>query len=227
MKKGDVVPAGGLMQTSEKQKSDVATLLSMAKERNLLPDDPTAPEEDEGEQTPLGDDETDPEAEAALGEGPVAKTRPAASQEPGGADRTGVPEGFPVPDDFAVEPGTRVAFLTLKAEHTARPRMGDRQCVLVPLTVKMEQIAYKRAAMLGDSTGVLQARECAKHTIAVIDGRKPDWARPKGTGGLDGFWEHIGPKYRQMITSWYVKTHVLSQAERESFLLSSLDDRTM
>jgi hypothetical protein len=226
MKKGDLVPAGGLMQTSEKQKNDVAALLAMAKERNLLQDDPTAPEADEG-QEPLGDDETDPEAEAALGEGPATKAPPGASQEPGGGSRVGVPEGFPVPDDWSVEPGTRVAFLTLKAEHTSRPRMGDRQCVLVPLVVKMEQIAYKRAAMLGDSTGVLQARECAKHTIAVIDGRKPEWARPKSAGGLDGFWEHIGPKYRQMITSWYVKMHVLTQAERESFLLSSLDDRTM
>jgi hypothetical protein len=211
------------MQGSEKQRDDVTALLGMAQQRGLLQDDPS-PKPD-GPPEALGDDETDPEAEAALSGAQDAGAPPGGSQEPGEA-RVGVLEWFVMPKGFEVEPGTHVAFLRIPASQTAKPRLGDRQCMLVPLSVKRERLAYKRAAGLGD-TGMISAYELAKATIVVIDGQLPEWVKKGTPTSPDQFWEDIGPKFRQFIVAWYSKTHVMGKEERAGFLASCLDDRIM
>jgi hypothetical protein len=206
----------GLMQKNEKQKQDLATLLSLAAGAGMkVEDGPPGPE-----AAALGDDETDPEAEAAL----AALGGGGSPQAPSPGPRVGVPDWFHMPKGMELEPGTRVAFLRLRAAHTAKPALGERQCLLVPLTVKLEGFAYKQAQGMPSSgvVGVL-----AKWQIAVIDGERPEWVNKQSPRHLDQFWNDIGAAYRRLIESWYVKTHVLAKEDRLDFFANCLDDRTV
>jgi len=209
-----------LMQRTEKQKNDVSALLSLARGTGLLREDP-----EPGPGAPaagLGDDETDPAAEEVLGGGPGEPARPGASPgRPDLAPKTGVPDWFVMPDGMleTIEPGVQVAYVRMLSHLTGRPTLGDRQCMLVPLGVKEEGFAYKRVQAGSASAAV---SELARWMIRVIDGKVPNWRKPHP---LDKFWDEIGPRYRRMIESWYVKTHVLAGDARADFLANCLDDR--
>jgi hypothetical protein len=69
--------------------------------------------------------------------------------------------------------------------------------------------------------------ELAKWQIKVIDGQVPEWLKKANPRNPDRFWQDIGPAYRRMIESWYVKTHVLSGEDKADFLSNCLDDRTV
>jgi hypothetical protein len=237
------------MQRTDKQRADVARLLSMARstDPNFGVDAPGVPEvhlagpgaevpeeEDdegsaEGQPRPLADDETDPAAEAALAAASGGAPPPRPAQRPVAPEgpRVGIPEWFVLPSGFEAEmpQGVEACFLKLEARHTYRPSFGDRQCLLLPLTVKEETLAYKRIAGLGTSSPQAAISELAKQTIKVIDGKKPEWVKRAARNTPDVFWNDIGRKYRNIIEGWYVKTHVLGKEDRAAFLANCMDVR--
>jgi hypothetical protein len=238
------------MQRTEKQREDVSRLLAMARstDPNFGVDSPGVPEvhlagpgaedllgEDEEEEAAedppraLADDETDPEAEAALAAASGGAPLPRPVQKPVAptGPRLGVPDWFVLPPGFEAEmpQGVEACFLKLEARHTYRPSFGDRQCLLLPLTVKEETLAYKRIAGLGTSSPQAAISELAKQTIKVIDGKKPEWVKRAARNTPDVFWNDIGRKYRNIIEGWYVKTHVLGKEDRAAFLANCMDVR--
>lgn len=238
------------MQRTEKQRNDVAKLLSMARETEPGfgveggPDVRLAgpgaefeegePEGDaaaEGAPKPLADDETDPAAEAALAAASGGNAPPEASQAPPRASKpmVGVPDWFVMPDGFYendIPDGATFCCMRFEARLTYRPKLGDRQCLLMPLTVKDELLAYKRIASLGTQSSQAVVSELAKQMIKLIDGKKPEWVRRAARNYPDVFWNDIGGDYRRMIESWYVKTHVLAGEDRARFLADCMAVRT-
>ncbi len=106
--------------------------------------------------------------------------------------------------------GTQVAFIQIPANWTTNPTRGDRWCACWPLGETEERLAYQRAR--GDS--IRTVSELAKQTIRVVDGAKADWsAIPNKLGSVVEFWSSIGPKGRQMIRNYYVRTHTVAQEE--------------
>jgi hypothetical protein len=131
----------------------------------------------------------------------------AAATEP--PDWAVVPEGLRLPEE-----GSQIAFIRIPAKWTTTPARGDRVCVVWPIGETEERLAYARAR--GDV--VRSVSELSKAAIRAIDGNKADWsgnmAKP---GSVTSFWTQIGPKGRQMVRNWYVRTHTVTDDEALSF----------
>lgn len=116
-----------------------------------------------------------------------------------------LPEGLKMP-----RPGVQVAFLRVPAKWTTDPGRGDRWCVCWPIGELEERLAYQRAR--GDA--VRSVTEMAKASIRVVDGYKADWTgKPNAKGSVSEFWANIGPKGRQLVRNYYVRTHTVSEEE--------------
>jgi hypothetical protein len=150
-------------------------------------------DDQEPDQTPLG----------------RAADRPAAEE---GA----LPPWVEVPTDLVFPRGKQVGFMRFKAEWTDRPELGDRNIIIWGLTDNDEKLAISAARGEGGRT----VPEMAKRIIRSIDGHRADWTGKKsGPGGVDRFWNEIGPKCRTLVTNMYWKTHQLSMEETADFLL--------
>jgi hypothetical protein len=131
-----------------------------------------------------------------------------------------IPPWFVAPAGFNLPVGKEVAFMRFRASWTDKPDLGDRQCVLWPLTVGDEKLALDRT--MGKSSRALG--ELAQQSIRVIDGKRADWAglwakNPDTYTPVLRFWDEIGAKCRQMIVNWYHKSHALDSKELAEFFL--------
>jgi hypothetical protein len=110
--------------------------------------------------------------------------------------------------------GCSVAFMRIPAAWTSDPSKGDRWCMCWQLGETDERLAYQR------SRGDMQrsVSELAKATIRVIDGNKADWSGVSTKpGSVSEFWSAIGPKGRQVVRNYYVRTHTVSDEEALDF----------
>lgn len=120
-----------------------------------------------------------------------------------------IPKGVKMPNK-----GCSVAFMRIPAKWTSDPSKGDRWCCCWMLTEQDERLAYQR------SRGDMQrsVSELAKATIRIVDGNKADWSGDgKKAGSVSEFWSSIGPKGRQVIRNYYVRTHTVTDEEALDF----------
>lgn len=123
---------------------------------------------------------------------------------------TEVPDWATVPPNVKLpKKGLTVAFIRIPARWTADPASGDRWCCCWAITETEERLAYARAR--GDQ--MRSVAELAKQTIRVVDGEKADWSGEPKPGSVISFWAKIGPKGRQMIRNYYVRTHMVQESE--------------
>lgn len=119
-----------------------------------------------------------------------------------------LPPGLKLP-----KAGCTVAYLRVPAQWTTDPSKGDRWCCCWVIGETEERLAYQRAR--GDMHRSIS--ELAKATIRVVDGNKADWSGTKKPGDVSEFWTAIGPKGRQMVRNYYVRTHTVSEEEQLAF----------
>ena len=181
-----------------------------ADEAAELEADPTAPAPSEPEE-PI-DVATSAEAMADL----VGK-EPASVEERPLPDWLVLPEGFKFPGR-----GRQVGFMRFRAAWTDTPDKGDRQCVLWGLTIGDEKLA--RIAMRGEEGRYLS--EMAKRQIRALDGHAADWTGRNAAGAVDPWWNEIGYRCRQLIQSFFLKTHTLETKERIDFFANCIEVRT-
>jgi hypothetical protein len=184
----------------EPSKKIEANDMSEAEEKAVF-GEPEEPVDEVTEQ----DEETDDEKPKTAQERIAAK----ASAEP----IEGLPEFASLPKGYEIPPGKRCGWMLFRAEWTDAPAKGDRWVMMWPLSVAEEKMAYKRSQ--GDSTQAVN--ELAKATIRLIDGHKADRTGTVCPGSVNIFWAEIGTKLRQMIQSYYLKTHQLSLEEQQDF----------
>lgn len=129
------------------------------------------------------------------------------------------------PTNFPIPPGKEVVFVWFKANLTDRPDLGDRWCMLWPLSDLEETNATKLAR--GDQTRVF--KELTKATIRLIDGMRPDWTgKPNpGTYSVNKFWNEMGAKYRARLLNLYLKMHSMTDEESADFFLNCVAIRTV
>ncbi len=126
-----------------------------------------------------------------------------------------------IPGDLTVPKGEEVYIMKFEADlvkATCRHK-GDRTAVLWGLSVADERTARQR--MFGDPTRGLE--EMAKMMIRAIDGHPIKAADPTE---VERFWDEIGPRYRNMIVSWYQRTHNFDEKERLLFFGTCVAVRT-
>lgn len=124
-----------------------------------------------------------------------------------------VPDWVELPEDFAFPPGRKVGFIRLRAAWTERLDLGDRVLVCWTLSESEEKLAYERA----NGKGYQAVAELSKQTIRVIDGHKANWARQGGVSDVHKFWSDLPTKCRQLIETFYLKTHTMTQEESMDF----------
>jgi hypothetical protein len=138
-------------------------------------------------------------------------------------DPNRIPEWVKIPPKMKIPDGQEVGFMLFRAKWTAKPQLGDRQVILWPLTDADEKLAMKRTR--GESGRSLT--EASKQTIRAIDGVKANWTGAFVLGNVDTFWNDIGPKCRQLVMNFYLKTHTLEVAEQLDFFANCLVVRRM
>ena len=162
--------------------------------------------------------ESDTFKEVGEDEDPKVKTKDKSPSDfPVSKDPSALPEWVSFPQGFRIPPGKEITFLYFKSSWTDRPDKGDRWILMWPLSDADEKLAIKRTR--GESGRTLS--EMTKGTIRLIDGKRADW-----TGNVDAvvaysvdrFWDELGSKCRQMVTTIYLKTHSLSREEQADFL---------
>lgn len=147
-----------------------------------------------------------------------------------GTGSTDVPNWAKLPPNFKIPPGRVVAFIRLRSEWTDMPAKGEvhedgvryRQCIVWNLTGSDEKHAIARTR--GDTMRL--AAELSKQMVRCIDGNKSDWTGQPGPGRVDSWWEEIGAKCRQLIQSYYIKTHTLTEEEKKDFFDNCIAVRT-
>lgn len=131
------------------------------------------------------------------------------------AEANAVPEWASIPKGVKMpNKGCSVAFMRIPAKWTTDPSKGDRWCCCWALGETDERLAYQR------SRGDMQrsVSELAKATIRIIDGHKADWSGVASkAGAVSEFWSAIGPKGRQVIRNYYVRTHTVTDEEALDF----------
>lgn len=125
----------------------------------------------------------------------------------------GLPDFASLPEGFVIPPGKRCGWMKIRAEWTDAPELGDRWCMMWPVSEAEEKIAYKRSQ--GDQMKAMA--ELTKASIRVIDGVRVDRTGATGPGNVHMFWAQMGTKMRQMMQNYYLKTHTLSQEEQQDF----------
>ena len=119
--------------------------------------------------------------------------------------------------------GTRIAFMRIPASWTPDPAKGDRWCACWPITELEERLAYARSR--GDQ--MRSVAELAKQSIRVVDGYRADWTAQNKPGDVPLFWAQIGPKGRQVIRNYYVRTHMVTDDEIVDFFAKHFVDMTV
>jgi len=128
-----------------------------------------------------------------------------------------------LPDGLTPPKGVQLGFLRIKSGLTSAPHLGDRTCVVWPLTDLDERLAITR--IQGNAYNAIA--EQAKQMVRAIDGVKVNWNAKAGEpGNLKDFWRDIGPKGRTLVLRYYNQTHNLSPEETADFLLSCVAVRT-
>jgi hypothetical protein len=137
---------------------------------------------------------------------------PGPHQASGDAPQWGeLPKGLTLP-----RKGNTVAFLRIPARWTTDPGSGrDRVCLVWAIGETEERLAYQRSR--GDAHR--SVNELAKACIRAVDGVKARWdGKAPGTNGdIHEFWTNIGPKGRQMVRNYYMKTHSVTDEEALDF----------
>jgi len=142
------------------------------------------------------------------------------------ADPNALPSWVTFPTGFKIPPRKVVTFMLFKPEWTDRPELGQRWCMLWPLSDADEKLATGRSR--GDHLRSLT--ELTKQTIRVIDGNRADWTKTPGQQNVydvDKFWNEVGGKCRTALTNYYAKMHMLTREEQADFLQNCLFVRTM
>ncbi len=136
-------------------------------------------------------------------------------QAPSDEEKDGIPGWATLPPGLKMpHQGVQVAFLRIPAKWTTNPSRGDRWCVCWPIGEMEERLAYSRSR--GDMAR--SVGEMTKATIRVIDGKKADWSGEQTKpGSVAEFWNSIGPKGRQVVRNYYVRTHTVSEEEALDF----------
>jgi hypothetical protein len=126
-----------------------------------------------------------------------------------------LPDWVKVPSGLVIPPGVVIGYLRFRAEWTVAEHLGDRQCILWPLTPQDEQVGYMRIRDVNANAVAI----LAQHQIRAIDGHKVTWdaAALKHPANVYNFWRDIGPKCRQMIIRWYHQSHALDVGETADF----------
>ncbi len=140
-------------------------------------------------------------------------------------DPSALPEWVKMPAGFKMPPGKQVAFMLFKKEWTDRPELGDRQCIIWPLSLSDEKVSLKRAR--NEAAMVMPSQ--TMQTIRAIDGMKSDWTGRPAAGvsySVAKFYDEIGAKCRSMLENYYLKSHVLSADEQADFFLNCLAVRS-
>jgi hypothetical protein len=143
------------------------------------------------------------------------------AEEPG--DANVVPDWVEFPPGFKIPPGKQIGFLRFRAKWTDSPEMGDRTCIVWPLSDADEKFALKRTR--GESARTLA--ELSKQMIRAVDGKKTAWTgNPNDGVDVDKFWDQLGGKCRQLIQNHYLKLHSLSSEELADFFLNCVAIRS-
>lgn len=122
-----------------------------------------------------------------------------------------LPPGF----EQRVPVGKKLAYFRFFADWTDTPHLGDRQCVLWPLTEGEEKRAYERARTDNAQVAMM---ELSKACIRVVDGHWSDWTGDQSKpGSVQRFVDQIGRRCAREITNWYLRAHVLTGDQRELF----------
>lgn len=167
---------------------------------------------------------TDEEAERALSDDPelaataaaeaLAETLEDAAVDPDAGDAEGPPDWAAMPADVKLPPpGMKVAYLRIPAAMTANPFYGDLWCACWPISETEEIIAHARSR--GNPQRAIS--EMAKQTIRVVNGNKADWSGKKPAASVARFWAMIGPKGRQLVRNYYMRTHMVTDEEGALF----------
>lgn len=126
-----------------------------------------------------------------------------------------IPEWAQLPPGMKLpRKGNTIAFLRIPAAWTTDPGSGrDRWCVVWAIGETEEILAYKRSR--GDAHR--SVTELSKACIRVCDGSRARWDGKAGPGDINEFWSAIGPKGRQMVRNYYMKTHSVTDEEALDF----------
>lgn len=143
-------------------------------------------------------------------------------EAPPAKEADAVPAWCKLPSPFSPPPGRQVLFIRFLAKWTEVPSLGDRTCVLWPLTEADEKLAMKRTR--GDAMRTLD--EMTKQCIRVVDGHPADWTGHEGPGSVSRFWRDIGAKCRQRLREQYIATHTMNTEESVAFFESCIAVRT-
>jgi hypothetical protein len=157
--------------------------------------------EENAEVQELSEDEAEAILDGTDGEGDKHSPIEDPDKKP---DWAVLPENLKMP-----KPGVKVCFMRFPAAWTTDPTKGDRWCVCWPISEVEERLAYQRAR--GDS--LRSVSELAKQTIRVVDGYKANWSGDGKPGQVLEFCSAIGPKGRQMLRNYYVRTHTCQDDE--------------
>lgn len=152
----------------------------------------------------------------------------AAVSEEAAEKKDEIPEWATIPDGLKIPKGVKVAFMFFRAKWTARPDLGDRWCMVWPLSVSDEKLARKRVM---DSNEAVP--ELSKQMVRVIDGKIVDWTGKAATekaklgqikagGDLNSFWQEIGPQCRQMVQNYYLNTHLMPAEDQLDFFANCI-----
>ena len=148
--------------------------------------------------------------------------QPVTPQEGGekATEQFGLPEWFKMPPNGFpgdVEPGTPVIFLRFPTWVTDKPKLGERQCAVRPMTPKLERFARSKVSGESRTLGNDLAEEYAKAMICVVDGHQANLFAA-GPGSINHFWADVGPKGRELLLIQFNKLHRLSTEDRTNFL---------
>ena len=153
------------------------------------------------------------------------------SDDSGIPPESDMPEWVTWPASLKIARGKRVMFLRLRGEMTDAPHLGDRIVILWSLSVADERAARRRAKGDDDEN----VHELTKQMLRAIDGEIVSWditakvsqekrsqlAAKMGVAiegkDADKFWNEIGGKYRNVLTTIYMQLHTLTNAELVDF----------
>lgn len=153
------------------------------------------------------------------------------ADDSGVPDESDMPEWVKWPPTLKVARGKRVLFVRFRKELTDTPHLGDRVVILWSLSVADERVARRRAK--GDDEE--NVHEMTKQMIRAIDAEVVVWnlsakinteqrsalAAKMGMTiegkDADKFWNEIGAKCRNVLTTIYMQLHTLSQDELVDF----------
>lgn len=134
-----------------------------------------------------------------------------------------VPDWVVLPADLKAPRGRQVVFIRLRAELTAMPHKGERQCIVWTMSDAEEKAANDRT----NGKAERAPSEMTKGMIRAVDGRRVDWGKASGPGSLDEFWSEIGPKGRNLLFRVFTQLHLASEGDQKDFFENCVAVRTV